>query len=146
MITRLPGKLVIGLVVVCSAAAAMLFTTEQWLGGDGPADEPGASIESTTALSVSSTVPVKPVEKLEIDLEAKLVMIPGDGWVSALSFWEIYYSEPQKLPGEMDFELLEEFGAVTASERALAENKVFAQQQTVEVDDPLAIDDPTALQ
>jgi hypothetical protein len=100
-----------------------------------------------TAAVVATSLPVKKVEKLEIDLEQRRVLVPGEGWLSAQAFWEIYYLSPQKLPGDIDFAVLREFEALTAAERAQAESLANPQAQVADVeepvfDDPISADDP----
>lgn len=146
MIARAPGKLAIGLLAVGAAAAALLLGTERWSVREQPYSLPQTAVESTPAPGDDSPVRPQAVEKLEFDFAAKLAMVPGDGWVSAQDFWEIYYSQPQKLPGNIDFGVLREFEALTAPERAYAENRAFSRQQAAATDGPVAVDDPISTQ
>ena len=70
-------------------------------------------------------------------------MIPSIGWLSAQEFWDIYTTQPQVLPGDIDFAELHKFEALTAEERELAELKANPPPpELAEVDDPRVVDDP----
>ena len=74
------------------------------------------------------SVPFKTVTKLEIDLEKKQVHIPGEGWIEAKEFWDIYYNQPQRLPGDIDFERLQKFEEITGTDRVETEEAVDPKQ------------------
>jgi len=47
---------------------------------------------------------------LIVDLETRQVYVPDVGWLSEADFWVLYHEEPEKLPGDIDFEALRELG------------------------------------
>ncbi len=49
------------------------------------------------------------------------VFLPGEGWISAEAFQDIYHNHPQKLPAEMDFEQVHELMDLIESEQALTD-------------------------
>ena len=55
---------------------------------------------------------LKPQE-FTVDLKRKRVFFPDQGWLNAQEFWTIYYEQPEKLPADIDFELLEKFKQAT---------------------------------
>jgi hypothetical protein len=47
---------------------------------------------------------------MQVDLERRLVYLPSEGWLNEDDFWDIYYNQPEKLPGTMDFDALGKLG------------------------------------
>lgn len=112
-------KVFIPIAFLVVAVMAGCSSTEEAPVSEAPSEAPVSQIE---------------VEKLEIDLAAKLVRLPGEGWISAQAFWEIYYNQPQKLPGEIDFELVQALEAATRPEGgAAAEDNGYPSQQPVDM-------------
>jgi len=143
------AKLVVALALGVGVAAAC-YTAVRWNSSAPPALASPPVAEPAGAAAVIAPLPVKKVEKLEIDLDRQRVMVPGEGWLSARAFWEIYYTEPQKLPGDIDFAALREFEALTAAERARAENQANPQPRVADLqessvyDNPIPPDNPVA--
>jgi len=134
-------KLVIGLILAGGALAAYYSSTQRGT-DDPPSIESTAVLEPVTAPVANAPLPIKKVEKLEIDIDQLRVMVPGEGWLSARAFWDIYYTDPQKLPGDIDFALLQEFEALTAAERAQAESMANPPPQVADVEEPGVFDNP----
>jgi len=135
------GKLAIALVLGAGVAVAY-YGSAWWQSSAIPAPASVPAPEPVTTPVVIAPVPLKKVEKLGIDLDAKRIMLPGDGWISAQAFWTVYYTDPQRLPGDIDFDLLRQFEALTAEERAQAESLANAQAQGVGGEEPKVFDDP----
>ncbi len=55
--------------------------------------------------------------QFSVDFAGQRVFLPDRGWVSTRRFWEIYYQQPEKLPGELDFELIEQLKKITPPEQ-----------------------------
>ncbi len=51
---------------------------------------------------------------MTVDLEGHRVFLPNEGWLTEEEFWRIYYEEPQRLPGELDFGALHKLGYPSA--------------------------------
>jgi len=66
-------------------------------------EAPPPSIIQTPAVATTQ----KKTEQLKIDLEKHQVLISSEGWISIESFWDIYNNHPEKLPGDIDFDLLQ---------------------------------------
>jgi len=64
-----------------------------------------SEIEITAAKQSSLPPPVP--DSFTVDIENKRVFMPGKGWLEAAAFWDIYYNQPQLLPGEIDHVSLE---------------------------------------
>lgn len=143
---KIPVPTALAAVVVVASCAATVVA----LYGDGWFQEIEPAIEQTAVTKVEpseseASAQIIAVEKLEIDLQGQRVLLPGDGWISAAEFWDIYYNHPQKLPGEIDFEMLQKLENLTVPERAQAEGTEETPQLPVGSDDP-ALDpalDPT---
>lgn len=136
MSVRIPAALAVVVIGVSSAAVIAALYGGGWF----HEIEAEGEIEATVAIVAPSEpevpVIVKKIEKLEIDLEGQRVLLPGDGWISAPEFWEIYYNQPQKLPGDIDFAKLQQLELLTEASRAEAEGVGDAPQQPVDMDDP----------
>ena len=66
----------------------------------------------------------------------------GEGWISVPEFWDIYYNNPQKLPGEIDFAKLDQLKNLPDPE--LSEGKGDQPQQPDTIDQtPDSALDPT---
>jgi hypothetical protein len=102
-----------------AASAVIITSREQEVSPAGETSVVTAPIENQ---AVTLQLPEKRVklEKLEIDLTTKRAFIPAEGWVSARTFWKIYFEQPEKLPGEIDFERLQQFEKVTELQRKQA--------------------------
>ena len=115
-------KVFIPIAFLVVAVMAGCSSTEEAPVSEAPSEAPVSQIE------------VEKLEKLEIDVAGKRVRLPGEGWISAQAFWEIYYNQPQKLSGEIDFELLQALEAITRSEGgAAAEHNGYPSQQPVDM-------------
>ncbi|MHC5112628.1 MAG: hypothetical protein ACYTHJ_22455 [Planctomycetota bacterium] len=100
-----PTALAAVVVVASCAAAVVAFFGDGWFEEIEPAIEQSAVIKTEPSVP-AAPVPIIAADKLEIDLERQRVLIPNEGWMSAADFWEIYYNEPQRLPGDIDFQKL----------------------------------------
>jgi len=47
---------------------------------------------------------------MQVDLDRRMVYLPDQGWLNEDEFWNIYYNEPDKLPGDIDFDALLDLG------------------------------------
>ena len=45
---------------------------------------------------------VKP-SSVVIDLEARRILLPNEGWLSPDAFWDLYYHHPERVPEGIDF-------------------------------------------
>ena len=114
---------VVGAVALASVvvASAVLYISRE-NAGVSPVVEASVALSPADNQQTDAQMPAKKVkvEKLEIDLTGKRAFIPAEGWVSARAFWQIYFDQPEKLPGEIDFELLQQFEKVTDLQRKQA--------------------------
>lgn len=85
-------------------------------GGTG-SDQSGASltssnpsVQSTSTPTTGQQVTAVAAAKMQVDFDRRMVYLPDQGWLSEDEFWNIYYNEPDKLPGEIDFDALVELG------------------------------------
>ena len=90
-------------------------------GGSGGSSEKGASAspsansQSAAVTSVSTAVVAPAVDlgtdsPMQVDFETRQIFLPDTGWLSEDEFWNIYYNDPAKLPGNVDFEALQQLG------------------------------------
>jgi len=141
MNSGITAKLVIALALGAGAVGAW-YTAVRWNSSAPQAPASPTEAKPASAAPAIAPLPVKQVEKLEIDLDRQRVMVPGEGWLSAQAFWEIYYAEPQKLPGDIDFAALREFEALTAAERARAESLANPPPAVADVQESTLYDNP----
>ncbi len=75
---------------------------------DDPAMDklPAQAIQQNTSSGEEEKKLTDPQE-MTVDLGKHRVFLPGQGWLSVQNFWELYYQTPEKLPDEMDFQLIE---------------------------------------
>ena len=43
------------------------------------------------------------IGELCIDLEARRILLPNEGWLSPDAFWDLYYHHPERVPEGIDF-------------------------------------------
>jgi len=70
--------------------------------------------------SVEEIKVVQDPNKFTVDLDGKRVFFPEKGWLNAKDFWPIYYGQPEKLPANLDFELIEKLKEKTQTEEQLS--------------------------
>lgn len=72
---------------------------------------PDPAMEQQTVRDMQSTVAVtgdptlqsqEDPDRFTVDQQKNRVFIPGKGWIDAATFWDIYFTNPQELPEEMD--------------------------------------------
>jgi len=88
---------------------------------------------TTIANTLKEPIPPKKAEKLKIDLEKRQVFIPSNGWVSTEVFWEIYHNNPEKLPGDIDFNLLQQLKDLPELEPTLANKGSDSKNESSEL-------------
>jgi hypothetical protein len=73
--------------------------------GSGP-DSPSG--ESNQSIGADATVVNEPAAAptFQVDVENNRVYLESTGWISTEEFWDIYYNDPAKLPGDLDHEEL----------------------------------------
>ncbi len=136
MTVGLSTKLAMALVIASSAAMVVVFR-----GDEAATESKRPSAQDTAVVKAERPVSEPPVvhkkiEKLEIDVAGMRVLLPGDGWISATDFWDIYYNQPHRLPGEIDFDLLQELEHKSRVEKAFADiNNDTTQPASEVVDD-----------
>ena len=64
---------------------------------------PGATVAGGQPGGPATPARVTP-SSMQVDLEGRRVFLPHEGWLTAEEFWRIYFDEPQRLPGDLDFE------------------------------------------
>jgi len=83
-------------------------------GGSGDQEASASNDESATTLAVQNSEQpsseVAAVSPVVVDLENRLVFLPSLGWLSEDAFWDIYFNDPQKLPGNIDFDEIHKLG------------------------------------
>lgn len=70
-----------------------------------PAGQQAASL-SPPPTGSSPSVP----DTVKVDVKNRLIFVPNLGWLNEDQFWDIYYNEPQKLPGTIDLTELNKLG------------------------------------
>jgi len=80
-----------------------------------------AAMKQNASVANIQKEPQKIIEKSKIDLSERRVFLPGDGWISAETFRDIYYNQPQKLPGDLDFDLVHQLMILIESEQPPAD-------------------------
>lgn len=144
MKVRIPAALaVVAIGASCAAVIAALYGGG-WFHDIEAEGEIEATVTKVEPSEPEAPVIVKKIEKLEIDVEGQRVLLPGDGWISAPEFWDIYYNYPHKLPGEIDFAKLQQLEILTEAARAEAEGGGDPPQQPETSDQILDLaQDPT---
>ena len=84
-------------------------------GSGGSTGDTSGPVTTDPAASAGSTAGQQEPQAVEpssmiVDLEARRVFLPGEGWLTEDAFWEIYHDHPEKLPGDIDFDALIELG------------------------------------
>lgn len=74
----------------------------------GGVDQPGPPEDEAQAVMPAERVAsmADEPEGLTVDENGCRVFVPGTGWVGVARFWDIYYHEPELLPGSFDHSLL----------------------------------------
>ena len=133
------------LLAVCSVVFLMPARLHDSSGERVESTEPTPPPSVRPVLDARSS-PIEPVQRkvtrLELDLDGRAAHIPGEGWITAERFWQIYLWQPSKLPTEIDFELLFEFEQLTKAARARAERsgKLSGGNDVWPSEDPASID------
>ena len=108
MKVRFPAALaVFAIGVSCAAVLAALYGGG-WFRDIEAEGEIQPTVKKMEPSVPAAAVQIIEVEKLEIDFEGRRVRLPGEGWISVPEFWDIYYNNPQKLQGEIDFAKLDQ--------------------------------------
>lgn len=86
-------------------------------GGGGDRGAPEAAKVSTTDPTSASeqtveqqTPQVVEPSSLIVDVETQRIFVPSEGWITADAFWDLYYTHPERLPGDIDFDAVNQLG------------------------------------
>jgi len=139
-----PAALAAVAVVASCAAAVIVFYGGAWFEEMEPAIEMQPAVSGLEPSLPAAPEQIIEVKTLEIDLQTQRVQLPGEDWISAPEFWEIYYNEPHRLPGDIDFAKLQQLEelAGTAPEPGNASQQADTNEPDLALDP--SIPDPSA--
>jgi len=72
-----------------------------------PLVEPSVPTADDEPLTASAAETAADPDRFRIDKENDRLYLPGSGWMSIDSFWELYLNQPERLPPDLDHRLLE---------------------------------------
>ena len=83
--------------------------------GSNPDSTPGDSNHKSTT-DAAAIIEQAATSSFQVDVEHNQVYLESTGWITAADFWEIYYNDPVKLPGDIDHEELAKLSKPTGAE------------------------------